>query len=410
MQQCIKISARLCSPSSRHRFFSTETQTQPSPSLSNYLRSLIKPFYLKCHPDVAPTESAKKINLEAIQNLNSYIDSLQTLALGQARKTLPSPDDVVVAIDFVMRVPDESTRKKRLNDEPSMSRRKVELLMPPPELWRSLSNPQTKNLSLLRQRLREHSAKELVKLLTMAGLDVPRDAQYEAFDWDRALNLFGEFEDGDDERSSSSAKTSSTEEGRGIFRTHYQRPRTRYEQNRDKFVSGIQWHKIPEIYEKAKRDLEADEMTEGMISKHRGRRRAMIGRILSRVRIEPNQDGQTISFVEQLITFRRLSLLLDQHFDELQMEQFGAMWESARLVLTHARSFNSSSSALHKRRNRQDAGNGYLFTLHPNNTVTMHIPADFRDEELIKQLDQNIWDFYNFIGDGTEGIFPETCI
>jgi hypothetical protein len=121
-----------------------------------------------------------------------------------------------------------------------------------------------------------------------------------------------------------------------------------------------------------------------------------------------------ISFVEQLVAFRRLSLLLDQNFASLQMEEFGAMWETCRIVLTPSRPYNVSSSALHRRQRRKAESSsndstvpGFSFTLHPNWTVTIQIPIDFRDDELIQELDRNVWDFYNLLGDGTEDLFPD---
>jgi hypothetical protein len=172
-----------------------------------------------------------------------------------------------------------------------------------------------------------------------------------------------------------------------------------------------------------------------LISKHPGRRRAMIARILSNICIEklppssstdtgtedPSQPPPTppspISFVEQLVAFRRLTILLDNNFDKLQMEEFGNMWESSRIILSGPRPHNTSRTAFYKRKSGKSKGSkrvdaammttGYSFTLHPDLSVSITIPSDFYDDELIDELDTNVWDFYNFIGDGTEDFFNQ---
>ena len=90
------------------------------------------------------------------------------------------------------------------------------------------------------------------------------------------------------------------------------------------------------------------------------------------------------------------------------------MWESCRIVLTQSRPFNVSPSALHKRRTARNGAaaaaeaTGFSFTLHPDFSVTIHVPIDFRDDELIQELDRNVWDFYNFIDDdGMDELFAD---
>lgn len=388
---------------------------------------------LQCHPDVHLMTTAKKVNLRAIQNLNAYMDTLQSIALGKFTAMKPH-DSRLVEIDFILKLEGQHRHSKRNSkskkDAGSSSRRKVELLLPPFQLCRELASGGSIQNSSLRQRLHEHSRRELVKLLRMAGLNIPPDHSMNAveaghpYSWDTALG----FAFRDDYRSSEAfySPPDETDDHDGGFRRahfdHRSRPKTAYETSRDRFTTNIQWHNYDKLYAQAVAEMNADAATEGLVQKHAGRRRAMIAGILANARIlqqqqqSPptfDQDGSSssssgISFVEQLVAFRRLSLLLDQNFEALQMEEFGAMWESCRIVLTESRPFNVSSSALHKKRARNAAtGSGFSFTLHPDMSVTIHVPIDFRDEELIQELDRNVWDFYNFIDDGMDELLPD---
>lgn len=339
--------------------------------------------------------------MTAIQNLNSYMDTLQSIASGTAKQQQHQHAKNIVEIDFVMHL-NTGTLKR---GGPKTSRRKVELLLPPSPLVRELASKTPHHSTSLR-RLDEHSKQEIVKLLRVAGLKIPNDVAAESFEdaWSRELGLSDE-----DYQSDSTLYSSDQQSGSntGFRRAHaFRRPKTAYEKNRDRFMSKIQWQNYDRIYKEAVREMHADHATEGLIKHHAGRRRAMIANILSRIRIQPHPDGEPISFVEQLVAFRRLSLLLEDNFEKLQMEDFGHMWESCRVVLTPARDYNASGTALHKRR-RKGAATGYSFTLHPDTSVTIHIPIDFQDVELIEELDQNVWDFYDFVSDELEELFPQ---
>lgn len=51
-----------------------------------------------------------------------------------------------------------------------------------------------------------------------------------------------------------------------------------------------------------------------------------------------------------------------------------------------------------------------LHQMHPNISVTATIPSDFRDDELIDELDSNLWDLYHFVGDDKEDFFVSVII
>jgi hypothetical protein len=163
---------------------------------------------------------------------------------------------------------------------------------------------------------------------------------------------------------------------------HPSSARAKYRANRERFTSAINWKEYEKVYRAAVADMQADRMTSGLVRNHAGRRRRLIAKILSHAECD-----DTVDLTEQLVAFRRLSLLLDEHFDELQLEDLGAHWESCRLELSSDRDF--------------------AFSLHPDNTVTIRIPVDFTDEQLIRELDRNLWDFVDIVEDDSfSGIFP----
>jgi hypothetical protein len=129
--------------------------------------------------------------------------------------------------------------------------------------------------------------------------------------------------------------------------------------------------------------MRADQATSGLVRNHAGRRRRLIAGILSRT----DCSDPDMEMAEQLIAMRRLSLLLDEHFDTLQLEDLGAYWENCRLELSPER--------------------GFQFALGQDNSLKIRIPIDFTDEQLIRELDRNLWDFVDVVEDSTfAGIFP----
>jgi hypothetical protein len=372
------------------------------------LRGMVKPFLLKCHPDVQRTDDAKTINLSAIQHLNSYLDTVQTiLSAHSLSKRTQEPSTRIFEVDFMMTLPEQtvsSGRAKKLKklkveegDAPT-SRRKVELALPPLDLCRRLASlPHGPELTELRDKVQRHSSIQLVRLLKVASLPVPKDLDTEAENEDGNMQDFWSHELGLDQQGQ-------TRVSRFDFVENEQQ--RAYHQNRERFTRSINWKKFDALYKKAVADMKADFATEGLIKDHTGRRRSTIANILSKLRLQEETDP-----VQQLVAIRRLSLLLDEHFETLSMEEFGRLWESCKFVLTPERQYNTSSSALHKRR-LQRADTGFSFTLHPDFSVTIEIPIDFRDDELIQELERNVWDIYDLLeaDDGFESIFSEFAV
>jgi hypothetical protein len=88
------------------------------------------------------------------------------------------------------------------------------------------------------------------------------------------------------------------------------------------------------------------------------------------------------------------------------MEDMGRMWDNLVIVLKGARDYNTSSSAMRKRTKRAQE-TGFQFSYGTNGIVTIHIPIDFGDEELVAELDRNLWDFHKLVSDGVEDLYPK---
>ena len=327
--------------------------------------------------------ASKEINLQAVQNLNSYIDTVEAAVSGTIRN---APTETLVEIDFVITIEPRSATKKA---QASPSRRKVEMVLPPWQLLQQGSNS--------KHRIQQHAAREILKLLRVAGLPAPA-LDLDDIDGERDVGIY-EYLGISDETS----ETGTTSHRRPHF-DHGRRPKTRYELTRERFLSKIDWKKYDALYKDAVADMEADIATQGSISKKKHRRRRLIASILANVTLK-----EELEMMEQLIAFRRLSLLLEENFEKLHMEDFGRYWETCRIILGPSRQYNASATALHKRRQRS-GDNGFSFTLHPDYSVSIVVPADFRDEELVQEMEANLWDFYNIAGDGLDDIFPREAM
>jgi hypothetical protein len=359
---------------------------------------MVKPFLLKCHPDVQRSDDAREVNLKAIQNLNSYLDTLQSISTG---KLTQQSENRMVEIDFVLQLEEGKAepmglkKKKKNANSIHSSRRKVELMLPPVRLCNeAVQNPRS------RQQLEGHNMQEIVKLLKVAGLPIPSTVDMNDSDQAAALRAAWEDDLGVGEYDETDAESRA-----GTERPHfnYRRPQTtHYERSRERFTANINWKRYDELYREAVVDMNADIATEGLVRDNQKLRRKMIANIVANVRVQDD----SIDVLEQLTAARRLSLLLDEHFDHLHLEDFGNFWENLVLVLTPSREYNVSSSARY-RRHRRSLDSEFAFTLHPDYSVTIHVPIDFQDDELLQELDRNLWDFYNLVGDGLEGLYPE---
>ena len=351
----------------RALFFSTQAVSSKS-----VFRQMIKPFLIKCHPDMAKQQDlspkAQQLNLRATQNLNSYVDGVLSMIQG---KPAPSSSSKGVEIDFVMAF--SQSHKK---NAPTTSRRSVELQLPSP----NMSSDQ----------LERHAQRQLVKLLRIAGLQVPTSLSNDDLEHD-------EPEEGD-----FAASQSSGDQDDDFWKSQVSsRKKTPWEKSRDAYTAKMDWNKFDSLYQEAVNDMHANLSTRGLIRNNPQRRRALLATILQHVRVT-----QQVTPLEQLVALRRLLRLLDEHFDRLHLEPFGNYWEQLVLVLDGQRSYNTSTSALNKRRQKK-LETGFSFKIHSDNHVTIRIPVDFLEEELVEELDRNVWDFYNWMQQdtGMERIF-----
>jgi hypothetical protein len=153
------------------------------------------------------------------------------------------------------------------------------------------------------------------------------------------------------------------------------------------------------MYQQAMQDAQAHMMTCHKIRNTPRLRQALLAKILSNI-----QFTEEVLPLERLVAYRRLLRLLDEEFDALHLEDFGTFWEDQTTwIVTEARPYNTSSSAMRKRRQRH-METGYSFTIHHDNTVTMMVPIDFANDELVQELRRNIIDFVEWTsnsgGDG----------
>jgi hypothetical protein len=407
-------------------------------------KRIIKPFLVKCHPDMAKQQglgsSARQLNLRAIQNLNSYMNGVIAMQGGGSTTTAAAatvmkyPFDVnqrILEIDFVLALPPNKSShnshskasQQQQQAHPTTSRRKVELKVPPPHASPTI--------------VKRLVSKELMKLLNMAGLQISSssllmsymeedDYHYENEDkeeegggdmynknrrhWNQENINNGEFDkEGDDDFWG--RRTTTTNRGRPFTKR-----KTAWERSRDAYTANIDWTKVDAAYEDAVRDMHANYATQGMIRDNPTRRRALLASILQRVQVvneekdhdddddddtkegqEPRSSSSSISVLDRLVTLRRLLQLLEDHFDRLQLESCGRFWEQIlHIQIVGPRTYNTSTTALHRRRKRK-METGFGYTLHENNAVTITIPVDFQDSELVEELDRNVWDFYNMM-------------
>jgi hypothetical protein len=165
-------------------FFLQQPRQQQLSSLSSSsqqplsLKKLIQPFVMKCHPDMAKQqglpESARKVNLEAIQSLNSYVDGVNKLMKHNNIKYPFPSEGHTVEIEFVIPMGDGSNHqsssemttknpmiatKKNNRFVISTSRRKLELLAPP--------------MDMPPAGVRNYAVRQFLRLLRISDLPVP---------------------------------------------------------------------------------------------------------------------------------------------------------------------------------------------------------------------------------------------
>jgi hypothetical protein len=325
----------------------------------------MKPFYLKCHPDLQTSEVAKKLNMEAVQTINGLIDSLDATCEG---KLVDWPK--VVPIEFLI-AKEEITAKKKKPIQ-ALTRRKVELSVPSVSLRDKIiqsTGPERLNHVNYLQRLIHY---EFSKILKIAGLPVNVSPLYTPDEvWDSIAK------DRIERQEDSSAGSSFDFD---------MEPKTKRDFAREYFFKSMDFDKLNRYYMEKSRDEEARKSMQGLIKKNPILRQNLVNGIIERVRVHKDAN---IEFLDQLVTLRRLSLLLEDNFDALSMEENGKMWEDMTIILLNPRTYSISGSALQKRRKRGEPS-GFQFTYAADSRVTVEMPIDFKDDELLSEFKRNL--------------------
>jgi hypothetical protein len=368
-----------------------------SSSSSFSLKRLIKPFIVKCHPDMARQQglpdSAQKINLAAIQNLNSYIDGVKKLIKKNNEYKYPFPNDKhTVEIEFVMSKNQnqegtiQSSQVGNKNQpNVSTSRRKLELRVPP--------------MTMSSTSVQHHVTRQFLRLLRISDLPVPT-----------SLSLYDEEDDNDDDRNHDN-KSRSTSRAYDMNSSTNESPKQRqhrkmtpWEASRDRFWQrhnrNFDFMKFNQVYREAVQDAEIHLQTRHWIRDNPRLRQKLLANVLSNIKFK-----EMISPLERLVAYRRFLRFLDENFDDLRLEDMGKFYEEQiSILVTEPRPYNLSSSALRKRRKKnQNLETGYCFTIHHNNRVTLSIPVDFENNELKDELQRNMSDFIQTQGSGLDG-------
>jgi hypothetical protein len=247
--------------------------------------------------------------------------------------------------------------------------------------------PQEEEAYRTAMQLREHALLEFGRLLSIAGMKMPADSsgpttssesswgsrRKEENQWtltDHFLHELGI--DPMEEVAPGVVNSSSPLSGAYFGRTQsrptppkqsspsqpptYSHPQL--QQQRTAFINSIPWNRFALDYENAYNDAQADWITNRLnlynvnTLEGRERREQMVSSICGRARIVTCHHGDEISgekekvnedipegldVIAQLVAIRRLSLLLYDNFDHLQMERMGRMWERLVIVFTPPR-------------------------------------------------------------------------
>ncbi|KAL3906301.1 MAG: hypothetical protein SGILL_009325 [Bacillariaceae sp.] len=322
-------------------------------------------------------KTATDTNLKAIQNLNAYLDAALRF-MKHPTKPYPFSSSEFTEIEFVMafqrgtgRAMNDTGAGAMAGQPVTTSRRKVELQVPP--------------VSYSPSQVQNHVQRQIVKLLKIADLPVPA-----------SLPAVEEVDNNDKSQQLTHQQQHSKR----------QRPLTPWQASRQRFWSRIQWNKFDKLYKEALQDAQAHLLTRHKIRNTPKLRQELLAKILSTI-----QFTDQVLPLERLVAYRRLLRLLDEHFDDLHLEDFGTFWEEKMTwIVTEARPYNTSSSAMRKRRQRH-LETGYSFAIHADDTVTVTVPIDFSNDELVQELRRNIMDFVEWTSNsqgqmgGMQGIY-----
>ena len=429
----IRVNCHQFSSSSSASQSSTNENYVPSNKKSNLsLKQLVRPFLMKFHPDRQGIESrqntevAREVNQKALQTINGMIDTIDQVygrAADPSKDTIKGRLDVQknYTIEFLVHTDTGKNAVKKQKDVPMASRRSVELQFSDREINSVQMIDSNGNYSVLAAAaLKVKAMKEIAKLLRVAGLQIPN-------------NLHSQLE----EVSRESADNRISKHGRLLqdelnfdrengdnYGRNFERNLSPFEKSRQKYTESIDWKKYNQMYKESVIDMEKDLATEGLISMNAERKQRLVAEVISRVRVfDQNVDGKmndykgdgmndSLDTLHQLIAIRRLSLLLNDNFQELEMEEMGRLWETIIFVLAPERKARQQGKTglpySRLKRLRKGMESGFKFSYQGDDRLTVYVPIDFLDDEFLSELKSHLGDFYSIClsKGGLEDYFP----
>jgi len=412
----------------------------------------------------------KQVNLKAIQSLHEIIDTVNLIynraydptfisTKNQSRIELQQKYNIEFLVNSTN--PDSNNAaaisegmKKKQKHELVSTRRSVELIFTEKEcnLIHSVNGKTGKYSVVAAKQVKYKAMRQIIKLLRVAGLKPPDLIQEEVMNYqNRPISgIDDDSNDGDDEDENNDLNMYermileeleldnendsndrirfgrnfdySTQNHHRKQQQHQSRPKTKYERSRDRFMKNIDWKEHRRLYDEALEDMKRDIATDGLIKMNLERKQRLVSDVISRVRLHDGNDGsdtnatnatnnhESMDPLEQLIAIRRMSLLFNDNFEELQMEDMGKIWESLFIVLTPERAKGRGEKGApfsRRKRLREGRESGFKFAFHDTNKLTVYVPIDFLDDELIGELKTHLGDFYDLcVGDVLAQFLP----
>ena len=449
---------------SQYRFFSVDMNLDKHKDVK--LKQLIRPFLLTYHPDRlaissnhdqskdnnSHTDVAREANLKAIQTLNGMIDTIdhiynRALYPSQhnhkgSRTELQSTYTIEFLVPSNNDTDDNNSHRTMKQREAISTRRSVDLHFTDKErsIIQSIDTKTGKYSITAAKIVKLKAMKEIKKLLRVAGLNVPdffdkgmeqteNEIKDDVVQKDR-LNIHDQLIleeldlDGDlNSNSSSRIHMGRTFDGSmGSRQSRQQQFKSEYEKSRDRFMAQFDWKEYRKLYDEAEEDMKRDIATDGLIKMNEERKHRLVADIVSRVRVQNLSEGftslpdekeyvATVDPLQQLIAIRRISLLFTDNFEELEMEEMGKMWENVSIILIPERDKGTDNSGMpfsRRKRLRKGKESGFKFSFHDESRISIHVPIDFLDDELIGEMKRHLSDFYDLcVRDALEQFFPK---
>lgn len=370
------------------------------------------------------------------------VDHLTTRAIDPMKSTqpvIPGRGDLesTYTIEFLIPSVSEDAVKLRAREAPVSTRRSVDLTFTMEERndIRNFGNGggSSKKSTEVALALKIRAMMEISKLLRVAGLKVPTDLG------DELEGLLTDYKNNDSNEQNfregllfdELTQADTDPRGRTFTSNHTRasssQPQTPYEKSRQRFLKKFRADapKLRKMYDDAIEDNKRDIATRGYIQMSEERKQRMVSEIISRIRVhevvvppgiddfDEDEFDDGLTTIGQLIAIRRMSLLFNDNFESLKMEDMGRLWENTCIVLTQQRHDQQDDDfgKPFSRRMRLKKGkeSGFKFSYHSDGgRCTVYIPVDFTDEEVLGELERHLSDFYDLCvaGDGFEDFFP----